>query len=379
MEEITVVGGGIAGLTAAIALDRIGKSPVVFEAAPALKAIGAGLGLGANAIQAFAKLGIVDDVTRHGRVLRSFTIYDQRGREITRTDSAALSEKYGTSNFTIHRAELYEALLSKIDPQSIHADKRVIGIESEEGSITLRFQDGSVQETRFLVAADGIHSVVRKKLLPDSEPRYAGYTCWRAVIENADLDLEESSETWGTRKRFGIVPLADNKVYWFACINAPQNDPGYRNFGVAELRKLFQDFHDPIPRILESTRDEALLWNDIIDLKPIDRFAFDHIVLIGDAAHATTPNLGQGACQAIEDAVVLADEIQRHSDVASGFAHFETRRLGRTRFITNTSWRIGKMAQTESPVLASLRNALFRVLPGSVNDKQFEKLYRVDF
>jgi 2-polyprenyl-6-methoxyphenol hydroxylase-like FAD-dependent oxidoreductase len=379
IDEITIIGGGIAGLTASIALSRIGKTPVLLEAAPSLKATGAGLGLGANAVKAFGKLGIADDVIQHGRVLQAFIIYDQLGKALTKTDSAALSEKYGTSNFTIHRAELYEALLSKIDPRSIHTHKRVVDVERGEDSVTLRFQDGSAHETRFLVAADGIHSVVRNKLLPDSEPRYAGYTCWRAVIDNANLNLDEASETWGTQKRFGIVPLADDKVYWFACINAAQNDPTYRKFGVANLRSLFEDFHDPIPTILENTKDEALLWNDIIDLKPIDRYAFDRIVLIGDAAHATTPNLGQGACQAIEDAVILADEIERHSDVGRGFQRFERRRLKRTHFITNTSWRIGRMAQTEHPLLASLRNALFRILPDSLNDKQLEKLYTVDF
>lgn len=382
MDEIVVLGGGIAGLTAAIALNQLGKPPVVLEAAPSLKAIGAGLGLGANAIKAFEKLGIGEDVIRHGRGLRSFTICDQRGNPITETESAVLSRKFGTQTFAlfaIHRAALYEILLSKLNRELIRTNQKAIEVAQGEDSVTVKFDDGTVQEARFLIAADGIHSIVRKKLLPDSIARYAGYTCWRAVIENPGLNPEVSSETWGPGRRFGIVPLAENQLYWFACTNAPQNDPRYGDFRVADLRRHFADFHDPIPAILEHTSDEELLWNDILDLKPIDRYAFRNILLIGDAAHATTPNLGQGACQAIEDAVILADEIGRHSEIPTAFRRFEARRVQRTHFVTNTSWRVGKIAQIKYPWLATLRNALFRLVPAGLNEKQFEKLYTVDF
>jgi 2-polyprenyl-6-methoxyphenol hydroxylase-like FAD-dependent oxidoreductase len=255
----------------------------------------------------------------------------------------------------------------------------VVDIEQTNDSVIIKFGDGSIHETNFLIAADGIHSPIRKKLLPQTEPRYAGYTCWRAVIDNTHLNLSETSETWGTKGRFGISPLKDNKIYWYACINAPQNDASLKSFKVRDLQNHFKDFHAPIPEILSATKDENLIWNDIIDLKPIDHYAFGNIVLIGDAAHATTPNMGQGACQAIEDAVILADELQKDSNIQKAFAQFEQRRLKRTHYIVNRSWTIGKVAQLQNKTLASLRNAMFKLLPTSAGEHQLKRLYEVDF
>ena len=377
--KITIIGGGIAGLTTALALNKIGIKPTIFEKAQTIKAIGAGLVLAANAIKAFQKLDISDEVIKCGRLIPSFTLYDQKGNPITKTDSKAIGEKYGVDNFTIHRTELHKLLLSKISSDSIHTNKCAVDIEQTNSSVIIKFQDGSFHETNFLIIADGIHSLIRKKLLPNTEPRYSGYTCWRSVIDNINLNLTETSETWGTAGRFGIVPLVDNKIYWFACVNAPQNNNAMKQYKVADLQNHFKDFHEPIPTLLRQTKDENLIWNDIIDLKPISRYAFDNIVLIGDAAHATTPNLGQGACQAIEDAIILADELKNNSDVKIVFKQFEQRRIKRTHYIVNKSWTVGKVAQVENKTMASLRNFVFRLLPASLNERLLKSLYEVDF
>jgi 2-polyprenyl-6-methoxyphenol hydroxylase-like FAD-dependent oxidoreductase len=328
---------------------------------------------------AFDRLGIRDEVIQHGRILPSFSIYDQKKKLITRTDSKKTSAKYGVNNFVIHRAELHKLLLSKIDNKTIHTNKKVKTIHQSENEVNVEFQDGTIHKTEFLIAADGINSAVRSTLLPDVKPRYSGYTCWRAVIDSTNLNLTESSETWGTKGRFGIVPLANKKLYWFATVNSDRNNTGFKNFGAKDILDHFHDFHGPIPSILKETKDENLLWNDIIDLKPINQFAFGNILLIGDAAHATTPNLGQGACQAIEDAVVLADEICKVKDIKQAFKNFEKRRIDRTHYVVNTSWRIGKIAQLENKLLVGLRNFAFRITPSSVSEKQFGKLYNVDF
>ena len=377
--HITIIGGGIAGLTVSIALNRIGFNTQIFESTPEIRAVGAGLGLGANAIMAFDRLGLKDEVIRLGRILPSFSIYDQKKKLITRTDSKKTSAKYGVDNFVIHRAELHQLLLSKIDNQTIYTNKKVINVQRHENSVKVEFKDGTIHETDFLIAADGINSAVRKSLLPNVETRYSGYTCWRAVLDNTNLRLTESSETWGTRGRFGIVPLANKKVYWFATVNSTRNNNQFKNFSTKDVLNHFQDFHDPIPAILKETKDENLLWNDIIDLKPMNQFAFDNILLIGDAAHATTPNLGQGACQAIEDAVVLATELSNTKDIKQAFKNFEKRRISRTHYIVNTSWKIGRIAQLENKFLAGLRNFAFRITPSSVSEKQIKKLYQVDF
>lgn len=378
-KDITILGGGIAGLTTAIALRKTGFNPLIFEAAPEIKTAGAGLALSANAMMALNHLGIMDEIIEHGRLLPSFSVYDRKGKIISSLNSQKISLSYGVDNFTIHRADLHKILLSEIIPNSIHTGKKAVGIEQTENKITITFEDGSKHATNFLIAADGIHSVVRKQLLPRSEPRYAGYTCWRAVIDNSNLQLSESSETWGENGRFGIVPLADKKVYWFACINAKENSEQFRNFKILDLQKHFSDFHNPIPAVLFETENENLIWNDILEVKPLNRFAFGKILLIGDAAHATTPNLGQGACQAIEDAVILGSELQKNSDFTSAFKSFEKRRLPRTKYITNTSRRVGKIAQIENRYMAAARNFLFRNMPAKLNEQQLDRLYNIDF
>lgn len=378
-KQFTILGGGIAGLTAAIALKRLGIRAEVFEAAPVIKPVGAGLVLAANAIKGYVKLGIAEKIIARGRLLPTLSILDARGRRIAHADANAIAQKYGLHNFAIHRPELHEALLAELDPEQVHVSKSALRVEQNGDKATLYFQDGSSHETDYLIVADGIHSPIRRQLVPGSTPRYAGYTCWRGVIDNPGLNLTGATETWGREGRFGIVPLAGDKIYWFACVNAPQNDPAMRAVGTADLERIFQKFHDPVPAILRHTPDENLLWNDIIDLKPIPRFAFGNIVLIGDAAHATTPNMGQGACQAIEDAVILVDELALHDDPALAFAAFESRRLKRTHYIVNNSWTLGKIAQWSNPLLVSLRNSLFRLIPESANERQLKTVLEVDF
>ncbi len=378
-KTITILGGGIAGLSTAIALQNAGIETLVFEAAPEIKAVGAGLGLGANAIKAFKVLGIAEEVMSKGRFLPSFTVYNQKGKVIAKTDSVSVSKKYGLDNFTIHRADLHALLLSKISPGSIQTNIRLERIQQKENTIILHFLDGTVHETDYLIAAEGIHSVVRKYFLPETKPRYAGYTCWRAVIDNSNLQLNECSETWGSKGRFGIVPLAGNKIYWFACVNTVANNLAMKNYTVQDLLKQFACYHHPVEAILKETKNENLIWGDINDIKPINRYAFNNILLIGDAAHATTPNLGQGACQAVEDAVILAAEIKHNHDITTAFKKFEKRRLKRTHWIVNTSWRIGKIAQLENKFLSRCRNIFFRNLPKKVNEKQLTKIYTTDF
>lgn len=378
-KRFIILGGGIAGLCTAIALKKIGIEALVFEAAPSLKPVGAGLGLGANAIKAFAELGIAEEVIAAGRFMESFTVYNQYGKPITKTDSVAVSKKFGLDNFSIHRADLHELLLSKINPANIRLNKKVKSFEQNENGVTIFFEDGTIHKADYVIAAEGIHSAVRKKLLPRVTPRYAGYTCWRAIIDNTQLQLNESSETWGRHGRFGIVPLSNNRIYWFACINATANNQTLKKYTTENLLNVFKEYHEPIPSVLWETKNENLIWGDIIDIEPIGRFAFQNILLIGDAAHATTPNLGQGACQAIEDAVVLAEEIRDNRDVEKAFLQFEQRRLKRTRWVVNTSQQVGRVAQWENLFLIQLRNFLFRLLPKSFSDRQFQRLYKVDF
>jgi 2-polyprenyl-6-methoxyphenol hydroxylase-like FAD-dependent oxidoreductase len=384
MQQIrfTILGAGIGGLTTAIAMQRKGLHVTIYESAPQIKPVGAGLGMAANAIKAFHEIGIGDKIERAGKVLKSLAIKTSEGSILSKADSETISKKLGvTNNFTIHRADLHDVLLKELLPNTLHVNKRCIDVQQTDDGVRMTFHDGTSIFTDYVIASDGIHSVVRKKLLPDVMPRYAGYTCWRAVIENvpAGFDFNTTTETWGREGRFGIAPLSNNRVYWFACINAERNDQLKKAFGIKELLTYFGEFHDPIPQLLKLTRYDQLIWGDILDIQPLTKFAFGKIVLIGDAAHATTPNMGQGACMAIEDAAILANILAVEPNPEKAFVIFEQKRIKRTTRIVNNSWTFGKMAQQQNLFLTGLRNAAMRLVPASVAEKQIQFVTEVSF
>ncbi|HEY1115163.1 MAG TPA: FAD-dependent monooxygenase [Chitinophagaceae bacterium] len=372
----TILGGGIAGLTTALALKRIGITATVIEAAPGFRPVGAGIVLAVNAMRAYRQLSLYDALMAAGNRVDQISIYDEQGRIINRTYTPGVE---GLTNLAIHRAELHRVLLEALGDAPIVTGKRSKDVEETERGYRVRFEDGSVADTNYLVVAEGINSPIRKKIVPGSRIRYSGYTCWRGVADNNLLNIHESSETWGTKGRFGMVPIGANKVYWFACKNAPPADPRMKAMGTADLLNLFKNYHAPIPAIIRTTPASQLIWSDISDLEPMEHYAFGNLVFIGDAAHATTPNMGQGACQAIEDAMVLANCLKDTPAVPDAFRLFEQRRLERTHYIVKQSWTLGRLAQWENSLATRLRNAALRAVPKRVFQRQVEKVYETDF
>ena len=376
--KIAILGGGIGGLTLAIALQRKNIDVTVYESAPQWKPVGAGLGLAGNAVKAFREIGIEQKILSEGKVLKKVVIRNPRGKVLISTDSEEVSRRFGVvNNFTIHRADLHDVLISQLRPGTIQLNKTCVDFTQDTNGVDIQFNDGSTAHAGYLVAADGIHSVARKKLLPHVKTRYAGYTCWRGVTNDLPpgFDPDETSETWGQGTRIGIVPLTKERVYWFACVNASPNDPMMRSLSPTDLLAFFGNFHAPVPAIIGRTN--KIIWNDIIDLEPLSKFAFEKVVLMGDAAHATTPNMGQGACMAIEDAAVLSNLIEQTPNAQEAFRLFEEKRIRRTTRIVNDSWHIGKMAQWENPLMTSLRNIAISLVPKRVADKQFKFIYDV--
>ncbi|MDQ3393765.1 MAG: FAD-dependent monooxygenase [Bacteroidota bacterium] len=377
--KIIIIGGGIAGLCAAIALQQQHFEVKVFERAPEVKALGAGLVLGANAMRVLQKLGLENIIIENGRKLHRLSLLSDEGKTITEVDTIKTTEVYGTDNFTIHRADLHNILIAQLKKDTLCLGKAIKKLVTGKKPVVY-FEDGTEETSDAMIAADGINSVVRKQLVPGSIIRYAGYTCWRAVIENMPYSVNPDlfSETWGAAGRFGIVPLSKNKLYWYACKNANKNDERMRRAKCEDLYEIFKKFHAPIPEIILNTKDEELISNDILDLKPISNMAFENIVLIGDAAHAMTPNMGQGAGQAIEDAYILSQCLMHLKSPLEAFKEFEKIRIKRVHKIVNDSWGIGKIAQLQNPVLIKLRNNLFKFVPKKMNERRLDFLYKVD-
>ncbi|WP_324671679.1 FAD-dependent monooxygenase [Hymenobacter sp. GOD-10R] len=377
-----IIGAGINGLTTARALLNLGHSVQVFEAARELREIGAGVVLGANAMRALEQLGLYEAVHAYTQPVKGLRLLDQQGRPLQVADTGPFTRKLGFDNIGIHRANLQKALLSELPPDVVNLGKPFVRFEEHDSQVTVHFADGSTATGDALLAADGIRSQVRLQLLPNSQPRYAGYTCWRAVTDAASLGLPpgNSTEIWGTQgRRFGYVPLVDGRVYWFACVNtATPSDPAFKNLSKANVQQLFADLPHPAPALLAHTPAEAYLWGDIIDIKPIRHFAYGRVLLLGDAAHATTPNLGQGAGQAVEDAAVLASCLRKHPTLTAAFRDFEQRRRPRTTRIVQTSWFLGWASQIKNPFIYKLRNTVMRLLPAAVAQWQMAFLYEAD-
>src|SRR5690606_9553070 len=217
--DFAIVGGGVAGLAMAIALQQINSDFALFEQAPELKGIGAGFGLAANAMRALDLLGLRTEVEQLGYYLDSYHILDHKGRLLVAPDTRAMRERYQQRNFAIHRADLHLFLLSKINARRLQLGKKAIRLEQQANGVTLFFEDGTQHTSRFLIVADGVRSPLRQQLVPSSTPRYAGYTCWRATIDSTGITLNTGTETWGKSGRFGMTPLTHNRIYWYACIN----------------------------------------------------------------------------------------------------------------------------------------------------------------
>lgn len=379
--KVTIIGAGIAGLTTAISLKQKGFDSVIFESASEIKPIGAGLALAGNAMMGFERLGILNEIIDIGQIVTSLNIFDNKGNVITKTDLKTLSEKYNINSYVVHRAELQKVLLSNVDQEQLFLNKKTIDIERNGEKSIIKFEDGTEHEATTLIVAEGINSVIRQKIVPNSSPKYSGYTCWRGIINNPvkNLDIKTSSEIWGKGKRFGIAPLKNNRIYWFACINATKNNEALRKYTIKDLKREFKDFPNPVQSILSNTLDSDLIWGDIFDLKPNENYAFDNILLIGDAAHATTPNMGQGACQAIEDAIMLAQELEKESNVSFAFKSFEKRRVKRVNGIVKKSRILGEIGQLENTFLIKVRNFVFKAMPSRLKMKQVESIYKVDY
>lgn len=376
-KRFAIIGAGIGGLTAGIMLEKLGFQVDVYEAGDSARGIGAGIGLASNAIKAFEYLGLDREVIAISNHLRDFEICDDKGKTILSADTERITRNYNTDNYAIHRADLHNFLVSKISSKSIHLNKRLKNFRQENDEVIIEFKDGTNSKTDYLIGADGVNSKVRQLLVPISDPRFAGYWCWRATIEHHFEGINKSTEVWGKNGRFGITPLKENRIYWYACINTNLKD-GVKDFGLENLKNRFKDYFPIIGEVLNLTQEKDLISTPIVDIAPISNYSFGNVLLLGDAAHATTPNMGQGACMALEDVAVLQDELN-NNDVKNSFINFEKRRLKRTHYITATSLRAGKVAQSENNFIIYLRNNLLRMMPDNITQSQLKRLLDEDF
>jgi 2-polyprenyl-6-methoxyphenol hydroxylase-like FAD-dependent oxidoreductase len=272
----------------------------------------------------------------------------------------------GTTALGIHRATLQRLLRDAVSPWSLRTEAEFVEIQDDDdGGVYVRYTDhGEPASLRadLVVGADGINSAVRAQLWPEAPtPVYQGTTAWRAAIPWADPI--PVAITWGAGAEFGMVPLGDGQVYWYGAVNAP---PGQRaGDELAAARECFGSWHDPIPALLAATPPEAVIRSDIYHLgTPLSTYVKGRVALLGDAAHAMTPNLGQGACQAIEDAVTLGAAVSDTGDVPAALTRYDAERRPRTQAVARAALRAGRYGQQLSnPAAITVRNAVLRLVP----------------
>lgn len=369
---IDVVGGGIGGLTLAIALQKKGITARVYEQAPEIKPVGAGITLANNGMKVYDKLGLRDEIIESGNTITSMNITNSRLKPISK-----IALKYiGEEHIAIHRGKLQQILVANFDKKNLILDSRLTNVKKEDAQYLLQFKNGKTVTSKVLLGADGINSMVRNCLFEKTKLRRTLQVCWRGIV---DFTLpkkyhHEMNEAWGKGDRFGFMQIAANKVYWYALKSFKENQDEY---AVEELSTYFKNYHQLIPALIKATSPTTIHTANISDLQPIRQWYKENVCLMGDAAHATTPNLSQGACQAIEDAYILSECLQKFK-ANKAFAEYQRLRISKAHQVVNRSWALGELAHWKNPLAIQFRNQVMRMIPKSVNKKQTEKIFQLE-
>lgn len=365
--RVLVVGGGIAGLSAAVGLRRMGIEVAVYEAAPALREAGAGLSLWVNGMAALDRHGLAEQVAAAGSTVEVQETRLRTGISVSTMPVGPLARSYGLPPpAVLPRRDLLGVLAGAFPAEEIRVDARGVAFHQDAAGVTLDLSDGREERGSVLIGADGINSAVRGRLFPHVRPRYAGYQSLRglAPFRHDLVTPGRFTMTHGRGDRFGFSPAGEAWVWWFAVIPVAEgatDGPGGRKQDVLER---FGRFAPPVPAIIEATPEEAILRNDVRDIEPMPQWGEGRVTLVGDAAHATTVGGGRGASEAIEDGVVLARFLaaarstRDRGSIVSALRRYESARRGPTAAVQQRSWQYGVTASWANPLACAARGVL---------------------
>jgi 2-polyprenyl-6-methoxyphenol hydroxylase-like FAD-dependent oxidoreductase len=372
-KSIGIVGGGIGGIAAAVALHRIGIDVSVYERVELLREVGAGMMLWPNATRVLHELGLLEEVLARSGQNTHFLVRTSSG-EILMTIALG---KFEVPAVCMRRADLLSILLTALPQECLRLGCELQKLKQQNNKVRLYFKDGRMEEHDAVVGADGIRSQVRSELFGISDPVYRGYTVWRGLAryDGAAITPGCNSESWGTGKRFGILNTGHRRFTWYATANVPSEHLDAHGGRKRELQKLFAGWHEPIADFLETTDEGEILKNGARDCAPLRRWGIGMVTLLGDAAHPCTPNLGQGGCLALEDALVLAKCVEREASLQGALRRYESLRFNRTRHIQQRSLLIGHIGQWHNALFVTGRQMVTRMLPAKLIERNLRRVY----
>lgn len=377
MPHIAIIGGGIGGLTAAISLRRRGFDLQVFEQAPALLDLGAAIAIWPNAMLALQHLDLADTVLAKAGVIKEIRWLTPEGKTL----NAVNIDNFAAPAVAIHRADLQRILLQSLPSSIVKLGYSFLHQQDRVDPTTVSFTNSHTINCRFLIGADGIHSDVRNNLSDQPTPNFQGYIVWRGIssVMPEQISPEAAMELQGCGKRFGIGPVGNGRVGWWAAANiSHENSTGKESLHDAqgELLELFEGWYSPVLDLVQAT--EKILRTEASDRPSTATWGRGRMTTLGDAIHPTTPNLGQGGCMAIEDAVVLARCFEKYGLTDSSLRAYERIRYARTAAITLASRVYGAIGQWESRTATALRRTAISALPEVLIKQSMKTIFDYD-
>lgn len=372
-----VIGAGIGGTTAALALLRRGIEVELYEQAPKLLPLGAGIGLWGNAISCLDELGLGDAVLGAGTLMETAEIRTKAGRVLGRSSLGEVARRLGRPAVCVRRGVLHDILVGALPAGVLRLGHELEGFSDDGSGVTARFMNGHEARGEVLIGADGLRSKVRRQVLGDGLPRYSGYGGWLGVAEFSHPLLPPGLvvESWGRGERFGMLCCGPGHAYWFAAMNRAEPVPTARPGKKEELLRFARGWHEPYPQLAEATEEGHITELSYWDREPVSRWGEGRVTLLGDAAHPMTPNIGQGACQAIEDGLLLAGLLGGGTAAEQVLREYEARRSRRTAKLVRAARRFGAFAQRSDALSVGLRDLVFRLVPARVQVRQMAAMF----
>ncbi len=362
-QQVLVIGAGIAGLATAVALQRHGHDVTVLESRPDT-ASGAGISIWPNALAALDHIGLGDAVREAGGRVTAGALRWRDGTWLRRPSRERMVKALGEPLVVVRRSALNDVLAGALASGTLHTGVTVKEIELTPDGVRMTLSDSTTRQAAAVVGADGTHSVVARYLNGPLRNRYAGYTAWRGIADCA-IDPDLAGETLGAGIECGHVPLGPDHTYWFATERAPEGRQAAEG-ELAYLQAKLASWAEPLPALLAATDPDVVLHNDLYDRDEARAWAKGPIVLVGDAAHPMRPHLGQGGCQGLEDAAILADFVDQTDDVSAAFARFAKFRRPRVRALVRESALLGKIVNLRPAFLSAAATRASALVPEAV-------------